>query len=81
MLNIIGLIVTYLYSIKTGGSFLNNLDIRNKIKSNRLRNWEVAEKIGISDSRLSVWLRTPLNDDRKQRVLNAIKELTKEIHA
>lgn len=60
---------------------MNNLDIRNKIKSNRLRNWEVAEKIGISDSRLSVWLRTPLNDDRKQRVLNAIKELTKEIHA
>lgn len=60
---------------------MNNLDIRNSIKENRLRNWEVAEKVGISDSRFSIWLRTPLNDDRKKRVLNAIKELTKEIHA
>jgi len=60
---------------------MNNLDIRNEIRSNRLRNWEVAEKVGISDSRLSVWLRTPLNDERKQRVLNAINELTKEIKA
>ncbi|AYE37800.1 hypothetical protein D1B17_03790 [Companilactobacillus zhachilii] len=60
---------------------MNNLDIRNEIRSNRLRNWEVAEKVGISDSRLSVWLRTPLNDERRQRVLEAIKKLTSEIHS
>lgn len=52
-----------------------NQEIRNKIFINRLRNWEVAEVAGISDSRLSVWLRTPLREDRKLRVEKAIDEL------
>lgn len=55
-----------------------NQDIRNLILSERLRNWEVAEVAGISDSRFSVWLRTPLNEERKQRILKAIDELTKK---
>lgn len=55
-----------------------NQEIREKIFFNRLRNWEVSEQIGISDSRLSVWLRTPLNDERKARVEKAIDELLKE---
>ena len=55
-----------------------NQEIRDKIFFNRLRNWEVSEQIGISDSRLSVWLRTPLNDERKARVEKAIDELLKE---
>jgi len=58
---------------------MNNNDLREKMNKLRLRHWEVAERVGISDSRLSVWLRTPLNDDRKKRVTNAINELTKEI--
>lgn len=55
-----------------------NQEIREKIFFNRLRNWEVSEQIGISDSRLLVWLRTPLNDERKARVEKAIDELLKE---
>lgn len=54
-----------------------NQEIRDKIFFNRLRNWEVAEQAGISDSRLSVWLRTPLREDRKKRVEKAIDELIK----
>ena len=55
-----------------------NQEIRNRIFMNRLRNWEVAEKVGISDSRLSVWLRTPLNEERKARIEKAIDELIKQ---
>ncbi|VDG19079.1 hypothetical protein [Lactobacillus plantarum] [Lactiplantibacillus mudanjiangensis] len=55
-----------------------NLEQRNLISKYRLRYWEVAEKVGISDSRLSVWLRTPLSDERKARVTKAIEELTKQ---
>ncbi|MBS0953419.1 hypothetical protein ABC426_09445 [Lactiplantibacillus plantarum] len=57
---------------------MENKIIRDRIYSARLRNWQVAEKVGISDSRLSVWLRTPLSDERKDRVLKAIDELTKQ---
>ena len=52
-----------------------NQEIRDRIFTNRLRNWEVAEQAEISDSRLSVWLRTPLREDRKERVEKAINEL------
>ena len=52
-----------------------NQEIRNKIESNRILYWEIAEKTGISDSRLSVWLRTEMREDRKQRVEKAIDEL------
>ena len=54
-----------------------NQEIRNLITSNRLRNWEVAKEVGITDTTFSVWLRTELNDERKERVLKAIEELTK----
>lgn len=55
-----------------------NQEIRDKIFFSKLRHWQVAERIGITDSRLSVWLRTELKDERKARVEKAIDELIKE---
>lgn len=55
-----------------------NQEIRERIYVNRLKNWEVAEELNLSDSRFSVWLRTPLREDRKQRVEKAIDELLKK---
>ena len=52
-----------------------NEEIRNLIESNRILYWEVAEKIGIAQSNLSVWLRTEMREDRKQRVEKAIDDL------
>lgn len=53
-----------------------NQEIRDRISSLRLKNWEVAKEVGVSDSRFSVWLRTELNDERKKRVLKAIESLS-----
>ncbi|MGM0112066.1 hypothetical protein [Enterococcus sp. DIV0187] len=55
-----------------------NQEIREKMFICRLRYWEVAEKVGISDNRFTVWLRTPLREDRKERVEQAIDELLLE---
>lgn len=55
-----------------------NQDIRDIIFKKRLKMWEVATEIGISDSRFSVWLRTELSSERKERVLKAIESLTKQ---
>lgn len=55
-----------------------NTEIRKKIESNRILYWEVADKVGIAQSNLSVWLRTPMRDDRKARVEKAIDELLAE---
>lgn len=55
-----------------------NQDIRDLIFLKRLKNWEVAREVGVSDSRFSVWLRTPLNEERKARVEKAINSLVNE---
>ena len=55
-----------------------NQEIRNTVESNRILYWEVADKVGIAQSNLSVWLRTEMRDDRKQRVEKAIDELLAE---
>lgn len=57
----------------------SNNDIRIKISEKRFRYWEVAQKVGISGGRLSVWLRTPLSDERRKRVEKAIDELSQSI--
>lgn len=54
-----------------------NKDLRELIYTERLKNWQVADKIGISDSRFSVWLRTPLNEERRLKVITAINDLKK----
>jgi len=52
-----------------------NKEIRNKIESNRILYWEVAESVGIAQSTFSVWLRTELNEERKKRVESSISRL------
>ncbi|WP_062805020.1 hypothetical protein [Enterococcus pernyi] len=53
----------------------SNKKIRERIEGNRLLYWEVAEKVGIAQSNLSVWLRTEMREDRRERVEKAIDEL------
>lgn len=55
-----------------------NQEIRDRILMNRLRHWEVAEQVGITDATISRWLRTPLREDRQKRVELAIDELLLE---
>ncbi|EME5972378.1 TPA: hypothetical protein ACHBIR_001832 [Enterococcus faecium] len=55
-----------------------NGKIRERIEANRFLYWEVAEKVGIAQSNLSVWLRTEMREDRKQRVEKAIDDLLVE---
>lgn len=56
----------------------SNAEVRQSIAENRLLKWEVAEKIGITDSQFSRWLRRELPPDKRERVLQAIEQLSKE---
>ena len=52
-----------------------NLDVRLKIKQNRLCHYEVAREIGISEFTFCKWLREELSEERKKLVLSAIDRL------
>ena len=54
---------------------MKNLDVRAKINNYRLRHYEVAQSLGISEYTLSVWLRTELTQEKKAKIINAVERL------
>lgn len=54
---------------------MENKEIRETIEKKRLRYWEVAHQIGIDPATLSRWMRVELNDEKRQRVQEAIDKL------
>lgn len=52
-----------------------NKDIRALIRDNRLRHYEVASQLKISECTFSRWLRKELSLEKKQEVLKAINDL------
>ena len=52
-----------------------NEDIRRAIGANGLRQWEVAEAIGMNDGNFSRKLRKELPTKEKERILKVIEEL------
>ncbi|MGD0154041.1 MAG: hypothetical protein ABSC17_09865 [Thermacetogeniaceae bacterium] len=55
-----------------------NEDIRAAIIRARLKQWQVADKVGYSDNRFSVLMRKPLPQELKDSVFSAIRDLAAE---
>lgn len=56
-----------------------NLEIRMKIKQNRLCHYEVAREIGISEATLCRWLREEMTEERKSLVSSAIDKILRGV--
>ena len=54
------------------GINMKNLDIRMRIKENRLCHYEVAAQIGVSEYTLCRWLREELSAEKREAVNKAI---------
>lgn len=52
-----------------------NLELRQELLKSGIRQWRLAEALGISESRLSKMLRHELEDDQKARVKATIDRL------
>ena len=53
-----------------------NSELRAKIETAELKQWAVANRIGISESTLCKWLRVELSPERRAKVEAAINALT-----
>lgn len=53
-----------------------NTEIKELIRARGLKQWQVALALGVSERTLICWLRVELTDERKQRILDAINDLT-----
>ena len=54
-----------------------NQDIRAAMTNNGVKFWECAEKMKISPSTLTVWMRHELPAEKKEIIFNAINEIAK----
>lgn len=52
-----------------------NFKIRQQLLLNGIKNYQLADAVGVNQSTLSVWLRTELSDERKERVEKALDKL------
>ena len=57
---------------------MRNKDIREALAKSNIKYWELAEKIGVSASWLSVRLRKELPENEKLKIFSLIQEITKE---
>lgn len=55
---------------------MENIDIRRRIEESGFYMYEVAHEVGITDSTLSKWLRTPLTNKQKERINEALLTLS-----
>ena len=54
---------------------MHNKDLRDEFRIANVRQWEVAEAMGISEMTLVKWLRRELPEDKKNLVRKAIQKL------
>lgn len=57
----------------------NNLELQMMMKKYRIKQWEVAEKIGFTESKLSRLLRKELSDENYSLISEAINELREKL--
>ena len=60
---------------RNGGDYMANTELRAEIQKSRLRQWEIAAFIGVSEYTLVRWLRTELPPDKQAAILEAIEKL------
>lgn len=54
-----------------------NSEVRRTLKEKHIALWELAMKIGISESTMIRWMRVEMDDARKELVNQAIKRIIK----
>ena len=57
---------------------MTNFEIRHKAAGAGVKLWQIAEALGIADCSFSRKLRRELSPEEKDRILQIIKELSKE---
>lgn len=56
-----------------------NQDIKQLIAKKRLRQYEIANQLHVSEFTLSRWLNRELEPNRKQKILKAIDEVSEKL--
>ena len=56
-----------------------NLNVRESARKAKIRHWQIAMHMGVSEQTFMRWLRTPLSEEKEKVILSAIEYLAKEV--
>lgn len=62
----------------TYGRTIANADIRRELKQARIPFWLIGRQIGVTELTVSRWLREPLPEDKRQVIVEAIRQIKAE---
>ena len=51
-----------------------NQEVREALQNKGMKQWELADLLGVSEFTLTRWLRKELTEDKKEQLLKAINE-------
>lgn len=57
---------------------MSNEDLKNYAKRNKVRQYQIAEYLGLSESKLSTMYRKPINEKMQRDIINAVNALSKK---
>ena len=57
---------------------LENMEIRKLLFDKGIRHYILADAIGIAPCTLGIWLRRPLSQEHRERIMYAIEKLTRK---
>ena len=57
-----------------------NEDVKRAIRTNDLRQWQVATAMGINEATLSRWLRTELPQSKKDKIMRIIENYGNQVN-
>lgn len=52
-----------------------NSDIRMAADQSGIKLWQIASRLGVTDTTLCKWMRKELPEDKKEQIFNVIREL------
>ena len=58
---------------------MSGVDIRRQLQNSNMKQWELAQKLNVSESTLIRWLRTELPQEKKERILKLITDHGKQV--
>lgn len=53
-----------------------NKDLQLKAAGKGIKQWQIAEEMGVAAETLCRWMRKPLSDERRQAFLSALEKLS-----
>lgn len=56
---------------------MKNVEIKVALKKHNMKQWELAELLGITEWTLSKWFKHELPEDKKNEILKVVKENAK----